>query len=171
MNQAAHRLAGKSVALAADFAGRRRGEMRRAAQRIGVAIALQETAPRRRRLRRIDVEFRRQFGIARLQRRVHEVAGEHRVVLAAAEGEGDMAGRMARRRQDAHVIADREIVAARSRRAWPRPPAARCRRTAAPRLWRSARSSSRIRSCRTRSAPSGKVGTQRPFSSRVFQPT
>ncbi len=61
--------------------GGRRGEMRRAAQRLGVAIALQEIAPRRRRLRLIDVELRRQFRIARLQRRVHQVAGEHRSSL------------------------------------------------------------------------------------------
>jgi hypothetical protein len=66
--------------------------MRGAAQRIAVAIALHELAPRRRGLRLIDVELGGQFRIARLQRRMHQVAREHGVVLAAAEGEGDMAG-------------------------------------------------------------------------------
>jgi hypothetical protein len=42
---------------------------------------------------------------------MHQVAREHGVVLAAAEGEGDMAGRVARRRQDARVVADRVVVA------------------------------------------------------------
>ena len=55
--------------------------MRRAAQRLGVAIALQKAAPRHGRLLRIDVEARRQLGIPQLQRRVHEIAGEHRMVL------------------------------------------------------------------------------------------
>ena len=85
--------------------------MRGAAQRIGVAVALHEVASRRCRLRLIDVELYGQFRIARLQRRMHQVAGEHGVILAAAEGEGDMAGRVARRRQDARVIADRVVAA------------------------------------------------------------
>src|ERR1700730_3422212 len=61
-----HRFAGKSVALAADFSCRGGGEMRGAAQRVGVAIAFQEIAPRHGGLRLVDVEFHRQFGIARL---------------------------------------------------------------------------------------------------------
>src|SRR5258707_2891935 len=101
---AGHHLTRKPVALAADFPYRRRGEVRGAAERIGVAIALQEAAPRRNGLRRIDVELRRQIGIARLQRRMHEVTGEDGVVLAATEGEGDVSGRVARRRQDARMI-------------------------------------------------------------------
>ena len=44
--------------------------MRRAAQRVGVAIALEKTAPRYRRQLRIDVEARRQLGVTQLQRRV-----------------------------------------------------------------------------------------------------
>src|SRR3984957_5302733 len=40
-----HHLAGKPVTQSSDFARRWRGKMRGAAQRIGVAIALQETAP------------------------------------------------------------------------------------------------------------------------------
>jgi len=47
----------------------------------------------------------------RLQRRMHEIAGEYRVVLAAAHREGDVTGRVARRRQDADVVADRMVVA------------------------------------------------------------
>src|SRR5438445_12120131 len=85
--------------------------MRGAAQRIGVAVALHEIAPRRRCLRLIDVEFHGQFRITRLQRRMHQVAGEYRIILAAAEGEGDMAGCVTRRRQDAEVVADVVIAA------------------------------------------------------------
>ncbi len=128
--------------------------MRRAAQRVGVAIALEETAPRRRGLRLIDIEFRRQFRIARLQRRMHQVARKHCIVLAAAERERDMPRRMPRRRQNAHVVADLIIVAHDLGLVWRRPPAARCRRTAALLLSHSARSSSRTRSCRTHSARS-----------------
>ena len=101
----------KSVAQPPDFPDRRRRKMRRAAQRLGVAIALQETAPRFRRLRLVDVELHRYFRIARLQGRMHQVAGKHRVVPAAAEREGDMARRVAGRRQDARVVADRKIIA------------------------------------------------------------
>ena len=85
--------------------------MRGAAQLVGVAITLQEIAPRPRRLRLIDIEFHRQFGIARLQRRVNQVAAYDRVVPAAAERESDMARRMARGRHDARMIADLVIVA------------------------------------------------------------
>ena len=80
--------------------------MRGAADRISVAIALQEIAPRHGRLRLVDVEFRRKFRIARLQRRMHEIAADHRGVPASAEGEGDMSRRMAGRRQDARMVAD-----------------------------------------------------------------
>src|SRR5438477_1278756 len=105
------RLAGKPVAAAPDLACRWRGEVRGAAESIAIAVALQEIAPRRRRLDLIDVEFRRQFGIARLQRRVHEVTADHGCILAAAKRECDMSRRMAWRRQNARVIADLIIVA------------------------------------------------------------
>src|SRR5437588_12334112 len=105
------RLAGKPVAAAPDLAGRWRGEVRGAAQRIAIAVALQEIAPGRRRLDLIDIEFRRQFGIARLQRRVHEVTADYGCVLAPAECERDVPGRMARCRQNAHVIANLKVVA------------------------------------------------------------
>src|SRR5258708_7909272 len=42
---------------------------------------------------------------------MHDVAAKYRVVLAPAGREGDMAGRMSRRRQNAQMIADRKIVA------------------------------------------------------------
>src|SRR5271156_1447453 len=80
------RFAAKSVAHAADFPGRRRREMRGAAERIGVAIALQELPPRHSRLCRIDVESRRDLGMLQLKRRVDQIAGKDRIVFAAAEG-------------------------------------------------------------------------------------
>src|SRR3981189_1278923 len=97
-----HRLAGKSLAPAPDSPRRWRGKMRGAAQRVGVAIAIEEIAPRRGGLRLIDIEFRRQFGVARLQRRMHQIAADHGAILATAEGERDMSRRMARRRQGGH---------------------------------------------------------------------
>ena len=42
---------------------------------------------------------------------MHQVAREHGVVLAAAEGEGSMAGRVTGRRQDAGVVADLVVAA------------------------------------------------------------
>src|ERR1700693_5646872 len=42
---------------------------------------------------------------------MHQIAAEDRVVLAAAEGEGDMPGRMSWRRQYPHMIANRVVVA------------------------------------------------------------
>jgi hypothetical protein len=75
-----------------------------------------------RRLRLIDVELHGQFRIARLQRRVHQVAGEHGVILAAAEGEGDMARRCARRRQDARCDRRSGSRCGRSRPVSPRRP-------------------------------------------------
>src|SRR5438477_4260261 len=104
------RLAGKPVAAAPDLACRWRGEVRGAAESIAIAIALQEIAPRRRRLDLIDVEFRRQFGIARLQRRVHEVTADHGCVVTAAKGKCDVSRTMAWRRQYARVIADLIVV-------------------------------------------------------------
>src|SRR5882724_13535548 len=41
---------------------------------------------------------------------MHQIAAEGRVILAAAEGEGDMPWRMSRRRQYPHVIANRVVV-------------------------------------------------------------
>src|SRR5262249_24812799 len=96
---------------ALDPAHRWRGEMRRAAQRVGVAIALQEAAPGLSGRRRIDVELHRHFGIACLDWRMHEIAREHGVIPGLAEPESGMAGRVTRRRQDTDVIADRMLVA------------------------------------------------------------
>ena len=42
---------------------------------------------------------------------MHQIAGEHGVILAAAEREGDVSRRMPRRRQETDVIADRVVVA------------------------------------------------------------
>src|ERR1700733_5732615 len=42
---------------------------------------------------------------------MHDVAAKYRVVLAPSGREGDMAGRMSRRRQNAQMIADRKVVA------------------------------------------------------------
>src|SRR5215469_13625169 len=101
----------KPVALAANLARRGRGEMCRAADCIGVAIAFEETATRLGGELRIDVEPWRQLRMERLQGRMHEVAGEDRILLArSSEGEGDMARRVAWRRQEPHMIADRVIV-------------------------------------------------------------
>lgn len=84
--------------------------MRRAAQRVGVAITLQEIAPRRCGLLAVDVKFRGELRITSLQRRVHQVAGDYCAIPAAPKGERNVSRRMARRRQNAGMIADLEIV-------------------------------------------------------------
>src|SRR6202035_2241785 len=105
------RLAAKSIALAADFAGRRRRQVRGAAERVGVAIAFQDLFPSDGSLHRIDVEARRQFRVLQLKRRMNHVANENRIVLAAAKSKGNMPGRVTRRWQNTHVVADRKIIA------------------------------------------------------------
>ena len=85
--------------------------MGEAAQRVAVAIVLQKTPPGRGCLRRIDIELRRQLGIARLQRRVDQVAGHHRVVAVTAEGDRDVARCVPGGRHQADMIADPEVLA------------------------------------------------------------
>jgi hypothetical protein len=57
----------------------------RAAQRVGVAVALEKAAAGGHTLVAVGIHPHREIGIARLQRRMNQVAGEHRLVLAAAE--------------------------------------------------------------------------------------
>ena len=42
---------------------------------------------------------------------MHQVAGHHGLVRAAAEADGHMAGRMARRRQKAHMVVESVLAA------------------------------------------------------------
>ena len=57
--------------------------MHRAEQRFGVAVALEKGAARPDRVRRIDIGSSEELRIARLQRRMDEIAGEHRGIAPA----------------------------------------------------------------------------------------
>src|SRR5690349_10877456 len=65
---ALHRRADESIPLAPDLPDRRRRKMRGAAQRVGVAIALQEAAACGCRRCLVDVELDRELRIQRLDR-------------------------------------------------------------------------------------------------------
>src|SRR5260370_4673367 len=73
----------EAVAPALDVADRGRGEVHRAAQRVGVAVALEETPARGDGLIAIGIDPHHQFGIAGLDWRMDQIAGEHRLVAAA----------------------------------------------------------------------------------------
>jgi hypothetical protein len=84
--------------------------MRSAAQRAGVAIPREKLPPRRRRLRLVDIEDDRKPGVARLQRRVDEVAGDDAIGAVAPEGDGDVVRRVPRRRHEMYEIAERVVA-------------------------------------------------------------
>src|SRR4051794_11006971 len=64
-----HVFESETVAPALDMTNRRRREMHRAAQRIGVAVALEETPPRRDGLLSVGIDAHDQLGVAGLDRR------------------------------------------------------------------------------------------------------
>src|SRR5258706_7642719 len=90
------RVEAEALALALHVADRRRREVRRAHQGLGVAIALEETAPGGGRLLGVEVGPRRQVEIAHLERRVDQIAGHHRILAPAAEADREVVGRVAR---------------------------------------------------------------------------
>src|SRR6516165_289667 len=90
-----YRLAAKTVAPALDVTDRRRREVHCAAQGICIAVALEKPAPRRDRLGRIVIDPHHKLRIARLDRRVDQIAGEHRLVAAAPGADRKMIGRVA----------------------------------------------------------------------------
>ena len=66
--------------------------MHRAAQRVGVAVALEEIPARPDSLVAVGVDAHDQFGIAGLDRRMDQIAGEHRGVGALAGADREMVG-------------------------------------------------------------------------------
>src|SRR5712664_4138701 len=74
----------EAVAPALDMADRGRREVHRAAQRVGVAVALEEIPARPDSLVAVGVDAHDPFGIAGLDRRMDQIAGEHRGVAALA---------------------------------------------------------------------------------------
>src|SRR6266566_2568554 len=103
--------ASEPITPALDATPGRGREVRRATQGTGVAIALQELAPRNGGLCRVDVEYDRQFRVSRLQWRVHEVAADDAVGAIATEIDRRMAGRVSGCRQYPHEIVDLVVVA------------------------------------------------------------
>src|SRR5262252_3743298 len=80
-----NRFAAEAVAPALDVSDGRRREMHRAAQGGRIAVAFEEIAPRRGRLRRIVIDPHHEFRVSRLQRRVDQVPGEYCGIAAPAE--------------------------------------------------------------------------------------
>ena len=98
------RLAAEAVAPALDVSDRGRREMHRAAQCARVAVTLEKAAPRRGRLGRIIIDPHHEIRIARLQRRVDQIAGKHRLIAAAPGADGEVIGSMSggRAQPDVH---------------------------------------------------------------------
>src|SRR5271169_1389417 len=107
---AADRLVAEAVAPALDVADRRRREVHRAAQGRRVAIALEEAAPGRRGLLLIEIDAHHQVGIARLDRRMDQIAGEHRPVAALSGTDREMVGGVAWGRHQPGVVIERVIA-------------------------------------------------------------
>jgi hypothetical protein len=85
--------------------------MRSATERVSVAVAFKEITSGDRRLCGINVKLRRELGIQRLQRRVHQISAEHRVVPTLAKRKGDVTWRVTGRRQDAYMVTDYKVIA------------------------------------------------------------
>src|SRR3954447_4311345 len=99
-----HVLEPEAVSPALDVAYRGRREMHRAAERIGVAVALEEAPPRRNGLVAVGIDAHDQLGVAGLDRRVDQVAGEYRLIAAAPGADREMIGRVPRSRRQPDMI-------------------------------------------------------------------
>ena len=84
--------------------------MRRAHQRGRIAQIPKQLPPRFPRLRRAVIHPHPQFGIARLQRRMDHIAGNHRVRPRLTHLHREMIDRMPRRRQQPHEVAEHMVA-------------------------------------------------------------
>ena len=84
--------------------------MHRAAQRVGVAVALQKPTSRGHTLVAIGVDPHHQFGVARLDGRVHQVAGEHRRIATAPGTDCEVIRRVAWGRGQPNMIVERMVA-------------------------------------------------------------
>src|SRR6266446_606847 len=102
----ADRLAAEAVAPALDVPDGWRGEVHRAAQGAGVAVAFEKGATGGRGLLLVVVDPHHEVGIARLDRRVDQSAGEHRLVAAAPRADSEVIGRMPGGRAQPDVVVE-----------------------------------------------------------------
>src|SRR6516165_11649157 len=86
----AERLAAETITPAFNMANRGRRKVHRAAQRAGVAVALEECSSGSRGLFLIVIDAHHQVGIAGLDWRVDQVAGEDRLIAAASGAHREM---------------------------------------------------------------------------------
>src|SRR6185295_10207240 len=100
----------EALTLAHHAAERGRWEVRGADQHVALAVALEEGAPRGRRLRRIVVRARHPLGFQALHRGVDEVAGDHRLHAPRADVHAHVIGRMPGGGLEADLVADGEVV-------------------------------------------------------------
>src|SRR6185437_5239396 len=103
-------LAAEAVAPALEMADRWRWEVHRAEQRLGVAITLEKAAAGPDGLFRVGIGAREERGIARLQRRMDQIAGEHRGVALAPDRDGEMVRRVAGGRKQPDVVVERMVA-------------------------------------------------------------
>src|SRR5215472_7104084 len=100
------RLAAKPFTPAPDVPDGWRGEVHRAAQCAGIAVALEKGAASGRCLFLVVVDPHHKIRIARLDRRVDQIAGELRLVTAAPGADGKVIGCVTRCRGQPDVVVD-----------------------------------------------------------------
>src|SRR5689334_14887471 len=104
------RLASEAVIRTPNTSEGWRGEVRRAADGLCVAISFQERSPRAASLSGLNVIFHPELGIPRLKRRVDRVPRDHAHVSHPAENDAEMIRRVARSRQQPYMIVDRIVA-------------------------------------------------------------
>ena len=128
-------------------------------QHFPVGVALDECAARLRALLLVHVEVAVHLRVGELDRVMHHVAGDDGFLAARANVHADVAGRVARRRLEPHLVGDGVIRLDRARAGWPRRSGRPNRpgdRSCGSRPFRAGAASGRIPSCRTDSAPAGR---------------
>ena len=136
-----------------------------------VAKALEHRAPRFPACLRVVVDAHADLGIARLERRMDHVARDQGILSRLPDVHREMIDRVSGRRDELNQIVQARGRSSRARRAWPATIGSTKSLTQG---WLAG--SFLLRPVRQLAVGKqvlafGNVGTQRPFSSRVFQPT
>src|SRR5215470_9014731 len=100
----------EAVALAHDPAEGGRRKVRGADQHVTLAVALEEPAPGGRGLLRIEVGPGHPLGLQTLDRRVDQVAGDHRLGASGGHVHAHVVGRVSGCRLEPYLVAQPEVV-------------------------------------------------------------
>ncbi len=76
----------------------------------GIRIALAERAPGFLRLRQVHIKVVVPFGIAALNRMMHQVAGNHRILALGRDSNGKVARRVSGSRLEPYFVSDLALV-------------------------------------------------------------